>query len=116
VGPDGRGLERRLHGFSGDVEEADIVLIEVGEGVFNAVDIPGDRVEVLAEAGEELADGRVFRARRLREHHGLHHEVGDGDERSMPYRELLIAAVEAVDREDFVVPFVGGVQIVDDVG
>jgi hypothetical protein len=34
----------------------------------------------------------------------------------VPHRELLVAAVEAIDREYFVLPLIGGVEIVDDVG
>jgi hypothetical protein len=56
VGPHSPGPQRLLDGSSGNVEEADIVRVEIDKGVFDAVDVPGDGMEVLAEASEELAD------------------------------------------------------------
>src|SRR5271156_2911390 len=48
---------------SDHVDLANVVLAQLVEGVLDAVDVPGDGMEVLAEASVELTDCGVLRAR-----------------------------------------------------
>src|SRR6266700_2115306 len=50
---------------SDHVDLADVVFGELVEGVLDALDVPGDGVEVLAIAGVELADCGVLRDRQV---------------------------------------------------
>src|SRR5208282_5306872 len=89
------------------VNLADVMPAQLVEGVLNAVDVPGDGMEVLAEAGVELADRGVLRARYRRRLNRFERAVADRQHRRVAHRRAHIAAVIAAGREHVVVPLVG---------
>ena len=72
-------------------------------------------METLAEAGLELSNRRFLRVGHFGQAQRLHHHFANSDQRRIAHRWLLVTAIEAIDREDPVVPSVTGFKVVDQV-
>jgi len=115
MGPDGVAASCLLDRIADHVEHANLMLVEREGGLLQIVDVPGDGMKVLSVPLVEFAQRRFLPTRLLDRLRRLHHEVADQDERGLAHRGLHVIADEAADREDPIVPFVGGIEIADDV-
>src|SRR5690242_14276215 len=77
MGPDRGGLVWRLYRFTHYVEQAKSMPVELNENFSDVIDVPGDRMEMLAEAFVKFRDRLVRRVALLRGHHRLHDHVAD---------------------------------------
>src|ERR1700682_5892695 len=69
MSPDGVGAQRWRDDFPGDAVEPKIVPAKISGHRTKVIDVPRDRMEVLAEAREELANRRLIRVGLLRQHY-----------------------------------------------
>ena len=99
-----------------DVEQAQAGFIELRGNFLDVVDVPCDRMEMLAETVVEFFDRRIAQVGDLGRRHRFHDHVADTDQRSVAPSLRFVAAIEAGDAEDFVVPFVDRAEVVDNMG